>query len=233
MSRRLRYDGYTLSTMRLFFLRHGQSTTNALWDSSGIRRVYEADPELTDLGRSQVATAARGLVRLVKRPCQLYTSLLRRATQSALIVAGELGGPPRAGVDLHEVGGLYSDDPLTGARATHTGPGRSALTALYPDLVLPDDLGEAGWWHRPFEAEGPARSERAQRVWRWLMAQHSSADDDVVVIAHLGFFNELMRVALGNGLTRDAGLDFSLDNGGVTLLECAPRVKLVFHNRVF
>ena len=218
--------------MRLFFLRHGQSTTNALWDSSGIRRVYEADPELTDLGRSQIAMAAQALAKLVKRPCQLYTSLLRRAAQSALIVAGELGAPPRADVDLHEVGGLFSDDPRSGARATHTGPGRLALAALYPNLVLPDDLGEEGWWHRPFEAEGPARSERAHRVWKWFMAQHSGSDDDVVVIAHLGFFNELMRVAIGCGPADDGCPDFSLENGGLTLLDCAHRVKFVFHNRV-
>ncbi len=219
--------------MRLYFLRHGQSTTNALWDSSGIRLVYEADPELTDLGRSQVAMAARALAKLARHPRVLYTSLLRRAAQSASIVAGELDTPPRASVDLHEVGGLFSDDPRTGARTCHPGPGRSALAALYPNLVLPDDLDEEGWWHRPFEAEGPARSERAQRVWKWLMAQHSSADDDVVVIAHLGFFNELMRVAFGCASARDGGPDFSLENGGVTLLECAQRVKLVFHNRVF
>ncbi len=219
--------------MRLFFLRHGQSTTNALWDSSGIRRVYETDPELTELGRSQVAMAARSLGGLVKRPCQLYTSLLRRAIQSALIVAGELGSPPCAIIDLHEVGGLYSDDPLSGARASHAGPGRAALAALYPDLILPDDLGDEDWWHGSFEAEGPARAERAHRVWKWLMAQYSGSHNDVVVVAHLGFFNELMRVAFGCGLAGDDYPEFSLENGGVTLLECAHRAKLVFHNRVF
>ena len=219
--------------MRLFFLRHGQSTTNALWDSSGIRLVYEADPELTELGRSQVALAASALAKLVKRPCVLYTSLLRRAAQSAMVVAGELDTPPRASVDLHEVGGLFSDDPHTGARTCHPGPGRSALAALYPNLVLPDDLGEDGWWHGPFEAEGPPRSERAQRVWKWLMAQSSGSDDDVVIVAHLGFFNEIMRVVVGCASAGAGGPEFSLENGGVTLLDCAQRVKLVFHNRVF
>ncbi len=225
--------GYTRSIMRLFFVRHGQSTTNAHWDASGIRLVYEADPELTDLGRSQVAVAAKGISKLVKRPCQLYTSLLRRAAQSALIVGKELDTRPSAVIDLHEVGGLFSDDPLTGARATHNGPGRAAFTALYSDLVLPDDLGEEGWWHGPFEAEGPARSERARRVWTWLMARHSGSDQDVVVVAHLGFFGELMRVASGCPSSGDSALDFGLDNGGVTLLDCSPRVKLQFHNRVF
>ncbi|MEO6060915.1 MAG: histidine phosphatase family protein [Thermoflexales bacterium] len=218
--------------MRLFFLRHGQSTSNARWDASGIRLVYESDPELTELGRSQVATAARALSKLAKSPPPLYTSLLRRAAQSALIVSRELNTPPRARVELHEVGGLFSDDPRAGTRTIHSGQGRSALLQLYPGLILPEDLAEDGWWRDPFE-EGPARAARANRAWKWLMAEHLNSDDDVVVIAHLGFFNEMMRVALGCALVGGAIPEFSLENGGVTLLECAQHIKVVFHNRMF
>ena len=218
--------------MRIFFLRHGQSTSNARWDASGIRLVYESDPELTELGRSQVSTAATALSKMARSPAPLYTSLLRRAAQSALIVSQELNTPPRARVELHEVGGLFTDDPRAGTRTLHSGLGRSALARLYPEFILPDDLAEDGWWRDPFE-EGPARAARANRVWKWLMATYLNSDNDVVVITHLGFFNEIMRVALACPPAGDIIPEFSLENGGVTLLECAQQIKVVFHNRTF
>ncbi len=217
--------------MRLFFLRHGQSTTNARWDASGIQLVYESDPELTELGRSQVVAAASILSTLVKSPHQLYTSLMRRAAQSAMILSLKLNTPPRAEIELHEVGGLFSDDPNTGARTLHAGPGRSAFGQLYPGLALPASFGEAGWWHNPFE-DGPARAARARRVWYWLVSGRPTQEgDDVVIVTHLGFFNEIMRVALGCAAGADAQTDFRLDNGAVTLLECDRRVRVAFHNR--
>ncbi|MDR3437248.1 histidine phosphatase family protein [Telmatospirillum sp.] len=77
------------------FVRHGQSTDNANDMHSG----GDADPELSDLGRSQAAATAKELHRrLAERlgDIRLIASPLRRTTETARIIAMELGIDPDA-----------------------------------------------------------------------------------------------------------------------------------------
>lgn len=130
------------------------------WDATGIRLVYESDPELTELGRSQVSTAARALSKMARSPAPRYTSLLRRAAQSALIVSKELNTPPRARVELHEVGGLFTDDPRAETRTLHSGLGRSAFARLYPEFILPMILRKTDGGAIPSRKDRPAPRAR-------------------------------------------------------------------------
>ena len=50
--------------MQLYFIRHGQSENNALWDRAGPREERCPDPELTDLGHEQARRLARFLAKL-------------------------------------------------------------------------------------------------------------------------------------------------------------------------
>jgi 2,3-bisphosphoglycerate-dependent phosphoglycerate mutase len=47
--------------MQFYFIRHGQSVNNALWDRGGPRRERSPDPELTELGHKQAQHLARFL----------------------------------------------------------------------------------------------------------------------------------------------------------------------------
>ena len=79
---------------RVLLVRHGQSE----WNATG-RWQGQADPPLTDLGRRQArsAAAALGTVDAV------FASDLQRASETALIIAGELGvGPVVVDPDLRE-----------------------------------------------------------------------------------------------------------------------------------
>src|SRR3989304_4080964 len=115
--------------MQFYFIRHGQSANNLLWDRTGASKGRSHDPELTDLGRRQAEVLAQFLKRsdpaagVNGRDTQnvagfnlthLYTSLMIRAVATADILAGVLGLLPVAWVDVHEGGGIYIDDEETG-----------------------------------------------------------------------------------------------------------------------
>ena len=70
---------------RALLIRHGQSE----WNADG-RWQGQADPPLTDLGRHQALHASRNLGVVDA----IVASDLQRATETALIIAGELGVGP-------------------------------------------------------------------------------------------------------------------------------------------
>src|SRR4029079_3508556 len=82
----------------ILVLRHGQSEWNAVRRWQGT-----ADSPLTELGREQAATTARLLVAHRLDFASIWTSNLRRASQTAAIIAGALGlGEPIVDARLQE-----------------------------------------------------------------------------------------------------------------------------------
>ena len=196
--------------MQLYFIRHGQSANNALWDKTGSSSGRSHDPTLTEIGRRQAHllgaflrdagtgsapdgqdlqnAAGFGLT-------HLYTSLMVRAVETGTIVTQALQIPLVAWVDLHEGGGIYLDDEESGERVGQPGNPRSYFEQNYPGLVLPDWLDESGWWNRPFESRTERRI-RACRVMDELLRRHGNSNDRVALISHGGFYNHLMAVLL-------------------------------------
>ena len=194
--------------MQLYFIRHGQSANNALYAAGKGGEVRSHDPALTELGQRQAACLAEFLARSnpnAPHPLadpqnradfgltHLYCSLMLRAVATGTVVAQRLGLPLHAWLDWHEEGGLYLDGEH-GERLPTTGPGRADFTRDYPNLVLPENMDDAGWWTRPFE-DVDERPVRARRVLAELLARHG-ADDRVAVISHGGFYNQLMGALL-------------------------------------
>lgn len=70
---------------RALLVRHGQSEWNALGRWQG-----QADPPLTELGRLQARAAARAIGAVDA----VFSSDLQRASETAMIIAGELGVGP-------------------------------------------------------------------------------------------------------------------------------------------
>jgi hypothetical protein len=148
--------------MQLYLIRHGQSTNNYLLEQTGAEDGRSFDPELTPLGVRQAAVLAEFL------KCQagfgpeqphspktiqlthLYASPMVRAIGTGLPTARALGLPLVAWKDLHEGGGLYLQEE-GGEPLGQPGPNRAAMQRLFPELVWPAEMGEEGWWNRPFE----------------------------------------------------------------------------------
>ncbi|HVQ97362.1 MAG TPA: glucosyl-3-phosphoglycerate phosphatase, partial [Mycobacterium sp.] len=80
---------------RLLLVRHGQTDFNA-----GSRMQGQLDTELTDLGRAQAAAAAEVLSK--HQPLLIVSSDLRRAYDTAVVLAERTGAPVRADTRLRE-----------------------------------------------------------------------------------------------------------------------------------
>lgn len=82
--------------MRLFLIRHGETP----WT---VQRRYQGttDVPLSPEGRRQARALARGL--RTERPSRIYTSTLRRARDTAQVIAKDLGLKPLADERLNEI----------------------------------------------------------------------------------------------------------------------------------
>jgi 2,3-bisphosphoglycerate-dependent phosphoglycerate mutase len=234
--------------MQFYFIRHGQSENNVLWKHTGSSKGRSEDPELTKVGQQQAEFVARFL-RWADPPdsqsggsggdiqsvaglgvTHLYSSLMVRAVATGTVIAKALDLPLVAWEDLHEGGGIYLKDEQTGERTGQAGHNRAYFEAHYPDLVLPDSLGEAGWWNRPFE-EPEQRFPRAQRFWRDLVERHGHTDDRVAVVSHGGFYQYLLAAILN--LPGREGYWFALKNAAITRIDFSDeRIGLIYLNRV-
>ena len=234
--------------MHLYIIRHAESANNELYATTGSATGRHPDPPLTERGHRQAQAVARYLATPTAPASHhaqrhnrggfglthLYCSLMVRAVVTGGYIAEATGLPLQAWPEIHERGGLHDEDPATGEALLIPGPGRAFFETTYPDLRLPDSLGEAGWWNRPHE--GPEEwLPRGRAVVAELLARHAGTNDRVGLVTHGGFFQSLM-VAL---FERSIGgpvpdglrpLAFSLSNTAISLIEIGeygPQVRYV------
>jgi 2,3-bisphosphoglycerate-dependent phosphoglycerate mutase len=243
--------------MQFYFIRHGQSENNALWDRSGPRLERHPDPELTELGHKQAQHLAQFLSRYCV-PCELtetegyqdtartdfaarddaqnvdgiklthlYCSPMIRCIETGTYLSQALGLPLVLWEHPHEVGGIFCETE-SGEYVGLPGNDRGYLRARYKDLVLPEGWGVGGWWNRPFE-EREQRILRAQHFHRELMRRHGNSEDRVAVVSHAGFFNYWMRVALDWPYTADKG--FRKNNAAISRVDLGERTSVMYVNR--
>jgi 2,3-bisphosphoglycerate-dependent phosphoglycerate mutase len=218
--------------MRIFFVRHGQSENNALWARTQSRRGRLADPSITELGERQLAYTAQfldycltGDISAGTDPscCQmesgvvyLFCSLMERSVQSGMIIAERLNLPLVADLDIHENGGIYNHDPQTDEPIGDSGGSQAYFEANYPQLVLPREMKQDGWWNRPFEKR-EEYAQRARNVVKTLRERHGSSGDTIIMVSHGGFYNYFLSAVLG--MPRPEHVWFELFNGAVTLFQ--------------
>jgi broad specificity phosphatase PhoE len=174
--------------LRVLLVRHGQSE----WNLSG-RWQGQADPPLTDLGRTQARSAARALGTVDA----IWTSDLQRAAETAAIVSAELGvGPVVIDPDLRERdAGEWS------------GLTRDQIDQQYPGYLQPLDGQDAANWAPRHPPGWEPDAHLAGRIHRVLCRiAHEVGDGDVLAVAHAGLLYTLER-ELGADGTRLANLD--------------------------
>ena len=231
--------------MQLYLIRHAQSANNDLYVRTGASEGRSADPPLTDLGHRQSELLARFLAQPQQDPdgdpahavaftarhnrhgfglTHLYCSLMTRAIQTGSAIATETGLPMDGLIDVHERGGIHNIDEVTGEDVGVPGPERAWFAAEYPHLILPDALGDGGWWNRPPETIDEA-FVRARNVWSQLLERHGGTEDRVALVSHFGFFQSLLTVMLateGNPGVRTFGLShmmFGMSNASISRFE--------------
>lgn len=230
--------------MQLYFIRHAQSFNNALWLQTGSEDGRHTDPDITDLGKRQTRALATLLAHTDPTAqtderdthnrrgfglTHIYTSLMTRAVVTATLLAEAVDVPLQAWPDLHEGGGLYLADAATNELRGQAGPNRDYFEQYFPHLSLPETLGQAGWWNRPFETN-EERLPRAQRVAQTLLERHGHTNDHVALVSHGGFYNYVMMALLG--LPERSGYWFVLNNTAISRFDLfVGHIDVVYLNR--
>jgi broad specificity phosphatase PhoE len=189
------------AAMILVLVRHGESEGNA-----GVGFAGE-EPHLTDRGRRQAVAAARRAAG--RRYHALYSSPMSRALETAAAIAEAIGLEPAVFVDCCEHRGLER----------FRGFPRSLLAQRYPQITLPDDCTEEGWWTGAYEDEA-ALYARAGRFAAMLRAEHPVVNDRILLVTHGGFGSALLSVLLG--LPPCGYLRFDMDNAAFSRIDLAP-----------
>jgi broad specificity phosphatase PhoE len=185
-------------TTRILLARHGETEWNRLGRWQG-----HADPPLNETGRRQAAALATQLEG--DGIAAVYSSDLRRASETARIVAGRLG------LDVAEERALREIDV-----GSWSGLTRSEVQERYPE-------GFARWLAGEIGHDGETREELTRRVVgavERIAAAH--VDGHVLVVTHGGAIRALRRHAAG-----DPGE--SLENGATFALALVEG-ELVVHN---
>ncbi|HEX9870696.1 MAG TPA: histidine phosphatase family protein [Candidatus Tectomicrobia bacterium] len=223
--------------MHLYFIRHGQSTNNALTDPS--QRVV--DPALTALGQQQSEQIARYLATGSDlfpdgsdgfAITHLYTSPMLRTLQTAQPIAEALGLQPQVWVDIHEIGGMFLE--VDGDFVGYPGMIRQEVEALFPDYGLPDNLSDKGWWNPDdgMEVETAAQY-RALKVVDALR-RRALNNERIALVSHGGFIDRALKALLNQLPNIPRTVFYAHYNTAITRIDCYHQDSLRLHylNRV-
>lgn len=185
--------------MRLFLVRHGESQGNVEFRLQG-RREFP----LTPRGVAQAQQVARRLATV--NPAAVYTSPVRRAFDTAAIIANACGLEP---VPDHRLQEYDFGETLSGL----TWP---EISQRAPDVVkaLANDGPEFPSY--PGEEGRAAFRERVKAAAEEVLSRHPG-DQAVVLVTHAGPIVALVMEFLGRAYSRP--IPFRIDNASLTELE--------------
>ncbi len=184
--------------MDVFLIRHAQSTNNALTDV----RLRTMDPLLTDLGLRQAERLAQHVARIIPQghsvPTHLYCSPMWRALHTASFIAQATRLTPKVGVGIHEHGGIYLEHDDERGVVGYPGKTGPEILAAFPDVILPPEVTDEGWWQGGRE-ELAACYGRAARVIEGLR-ERVPTDERILMVSHGGFINSFIKLLLDQDL---------------------------------
>jgi 2,3-bisphosphoglycerate-dependent phosphoglycerate mutase len=233
---------------QLYFIRHGQSTNNTIYDEAG-REHYlfhrSLDPDLTQSGVKQAELTAEAMAkpaiedgydpqnRMGYGITHLYCSLMVRAIKTGLAISRWTGIRLVAWPEIHETGGLFDVERQENGEPLHvgkSGPGRSFFEETFPELVIPDDLTEEGWWNQEMEHREDSFG-RAGRIIARLKEMHGGTQDRVAIITHGGIFARILSSLFEVGAEK---YWFLMNNCAISRLDFSDdgRFSLMYLNKV-
>ena len=202
------------------------------------------DPQLTPIGEKQAQlvgqTLAQPLTTQEFNPqnrggfglTHLYCSLMVRAVRTGLAISEQTRLPLSGWPELHETGGLFDvevvdEEPVFIGQPGH---GRSFFQSQFPELIIPDDLPETGWYNREKEPR-EHYLVRAQRIIDRLLAEHGGTDHRVGIVMHGGIFARILTAFFNIQVER---YWFLMNNCAISRIDISEKghVMLEYMNKV-
>lgn len=198
--------------MRIYLVRHGQSTHNANLDIP-----HNPDPPLTSLGHEQAVITGQALSDAGLNAAMLYCSPQRRALETADALRRSLRLTPHVLPNICETGGLRE----------HSGMTRSDILKEWPGVTLDTGITDSGWWTGGLsDEEEAAFYSRAAHARDELMRVHSSSGDTIIVVSHGRFGSALVSTILG---LAPAGYSrYPFDNCAITRIDFDPHTAVAY-----
>jgi len=227
--------------MRCYFVRHGQSTNNLLYENTNSTEGRSEDPELTSLGIRQAKRAglffSRGIdpgddpkESIGLSITHIYSSLMVRAVNTGYEISHASGLPLVGWKDLHEQGGIYYENTADGEKVGLPGKRKDELRSLFPNLTFWEEPNIDGWWNHAHETTEAARV-RGKKVLNQLLERHGGTDDRVVLVSHGAFYACFMSAVLK--LQKPDDYWFVLNNTGITRVDFLDKYTyLVYQNNL-
>lgn len=196
--------------MRLYLVRHAESTNNVIYGSGEENTGHTPDPEITEKGHRQAALLGEHFSMPGNEPRQhpfessgapdydvthIYCSLMSRTILTAGYIADACGLNLEALEDVFERKGVYHVDS-EGNESGAEGPGRRYFEERFPKVKLPDTVTEKGWWNRPVE-ENNEFIERVGQSLQNIASRHGDTDDSVVLVAHGDYIDQCINELMG------------------------------------
>jgi 2,3-bisphosphoglycerate-dependent phosphoglycerate mutase len=184
--------------MEILFIRHGESEADILQVHEG-----RADFELTDRGRKQVRSMAEK-VKCDFPPDFIYASTLKRASETAQVLADTIGCPLK-----------YEEELMEHNNGVQAGLSFEEAKSLKTSLYLHDRFDE-GESHIEFRM-------RIETIFSKILAD--STHKRIAIVAHGGVINCLLRSFFDMPISKS----FYFLNGdtGISFLEISERSKVV------
>lgn len=231
--------------MRLYLIRHAQSTNNILTDER--QRTY--DPDLTPIGYQQANILARALLNTPEMPTgaiglddggdttfrltQLYCSPMWRALLTTRPLAAAFGLQPEVWVDIHEEGGLYLEHE-DGTVQGFPGLTRHEMQRQFPGYRLPPEITDEGWWNPARGRESASQAmERAIRA-AFALREQARSDARIALVTHGDFMSHLLKALLNQLPGQRHELYYAHYNTAITridFLEGTHRMLVHYVNR--
>lgn len=232
--------------LQIYFIRHGQSENNVIMDE--VERPHYLfhrieDPKLTFIGHQQAELVADFLAagepsagsdeqnRSGFGLTHLYCSLMSRAVQTAVPIARKTGLTLKAWPEVHETGGVFLAEKMEDEIIWSglPGNGRSYYETNFPELILPDDLTEEGWWNREKEPR-EQYNLRARAIIDRLINEHGGTDHRVGIVMHGGIFTRILTVLFD---IRAEGYWFLMNNCAISRVDIRDdgRLMLAYMNK--
>ena len=196
---------------KLYLIRHAQSENNVIWDGRGDHQPgRKVDPEITAAGYRQAEVLSAHLTHPESEPRQhpfqaateshfglthVYCSLMTRSILTAKHITDASGLPLQAMPDIFEKHGIYDLDEQ-GNMHDVPGPDRDYFNQRFPDLGLPDDFNDSGWWSRPVEDDARFL-QRMKKVVADVRLRMAGTDDHVAMVVHGDFLDQFVNELMG------------------------------------